>query len=93
MSQIKNSTEVTLNLSSNGNGNSTVETNFPHKLLSTNTQVSRLRKAFTNNSSVYIELSKIQLHKIGQPGGFLGWLLGGPLLKNGLPLMRNILKL
>ena len=87
-SWIKNGTEVILNLSSNGNGNSTVETNFLHKLLLTNTQVLRLCKAFTNNLSAYIELAKTQPHKIGQSGGFLGRLLG-PLLKNGLPLMKN----
>ena len=32
------------------------ENNFPHKLLLTNTQVSRLRKAFANNSSANIKL-------------------------------------
>ena len=31
------------------------------------------------------------MHKIGQPGGFLGSLLG-PLLKTRLPLMKNVLK-
>ena len=31
------------------------------------------------------------MHKIGQPGGFSGRLLG-PLLKTGLPLTENILK-
>ena len=36
-------------------------------------------------------MSKNQLHKTGQSGGFLGRLLG-PLLKTGLPLMKNILK-
>ena len=36
-------------------------------------------------------MSKTQLHKIGQPGGFLGRLLG-PLLKTGLPLIGNVLK-
>ena len=41
------------------------ENNFPHKLLSTNTQVSRLLKAFANGSSANIKLSKTQLHKIG----------------------------
>ena len=51
----------------------------------------RLRKAFANNSSANIKLSKTQLHKIGQSGGFLGRLLG-PLLKTGLPLMKNVLK-
>ena len=52
-------------------------------LLLTNTQVSKLRKAFANNSSANIELSKTQLHKVGQSGGFLGRLLE-PLLKSGL---------
>ena len=33
------------------------EINFPHKLLSTNRQVSRLRKAFANKSSANIKLS------------------------------------
>ena len=46
----ENSTEVTLNLSSNEFVNSKDEYNFPHKLLLTNTQVLRLRKAFANNS-------------------------------------------
>ena len=63
---IKNSTEVTLRLSSNVVGDSNDENNFPHKLLLTNTQVSRLPKGFANNSSAYIKLSKTQLHKIGQ---------------------------
>ena len=31
------------------------------------------------------------MHKIGQSGEFLGRLLG-PLLKSGLPLMKNLLK-
>ena len=38
-SAIKNETEVTLNLSSNLIGSFNDETNFPHKLLLTNTQV------------------------------------------------------
>ena len=77
--------------SSNVVGDSNDENNFPHKLLLTNTQVSRLRKAFANNSSAYIKLSKTQLHKMGQSVGFLGRLLE-PLLKSGLPLMGNVLK-
>ena len=63
-----------------------------HKLVLTNTKVSKLFKAFKNVSSTNIKLSKIQLHKTGQSEGFLGRLLG-PLIKNGLPLIRNILKL
>ena len=38
-SGIKNGTEVTLNLSSNVVGDSDDETNFPHKLLLTDTHV------------------------------------------------------
>ena len=60
-------------------------------MLLTNTQVSRHRRAFENNSSANIKLSKTQLHKIGQSGEFLGRPLG-PLLKTGLPLIGNVLK-
>ena len=44
-SGIKNGTKVTLKISSNVVGDSNDENNFPHKLLLTNTQVSKLRKA------------------------------------------------
>ena len=90
-SAIKNGTKVTLNLSSNVVGDSNDENNFPHKLLLTSTQVAKLRKAFANNSSANVELSKTQLHKIGQSGGFLERLLG-PLLKTELSLIGNVLK-
>ena len=50
-SGIKNGSEVTLKLSSDVVGNSNDENNFLHKLLLTNTQVSKLRKAYANNSS------------------------------------------
>ena len=69
---IKNGTEVTLKPSSNIVGDSNDENSFPHKLLLTNTQVSQLPKAFENVSSVDIKLSKTQLHKIEQAGGFSG---------------------
>ena len=90
-SAIKNGTGVTLNLSSNIIGHSNDEKNFPHKLLLTNTEVLRLRKAFSNGSSANIKLSKTQLHKIGQSDGFFGTLLG-LLLKTGLPLIWKLLK-
>ena len=48
-SEIKNGTEVTLNLLWNMIDNSTAETNFLHKLLWTNTEVLRLCKGFANN--------------------------------------------
>ena len=88
---IKNVTEVTLKISSNVVGDSNNENNFPYNLLLTNTQGSKLRKAFGNDSLANIKLPKTQLHKIGQSGGLLGRLLG-LLLKTGLPLMKNVLK-
>ena len=45
-SGIKIGTEVTLNLSSHLIGISNDETDFPHKLLLTDTQVSKVRKPF-----------------------------------------------
>ena len=88
-SAIKNQTEVVLRLSSNMIGDD--ETNFSHKLLLTNRQVANLRKAFANHSSADIKLSKTQLSKIIQSGGFLGRLLD-PLLKTGLPLIKIVIK-
>ena len=90
-SAIKNGAEVTLNLLPNIIGDSIDENDCPHKLLLINTQVSRLRKSLANNSSANIKLSKTQLHKIGQSGGFLGRLLG-PLVKTGLHLIENVIK-
>ena len=87
----KNGTEVTLNLSSNLIGSSNDETDFSHKLILIDTQVSKIRKAFANSSSANIKFSKSQLHKIGQSRGFLGRLLGS-LSKTGLSLIGNALK-
>ena len=89
-SAIKNKTDVVLRLSANMIGNSDDKVNFPHELLLTNRQVANLRKAFANNSSTDIKLSKTQLSKMIQSGGFLGRLLG-LLLKTGLPLMKNVI--
>ena len=47
-SGLKNGTEGALKLSSNVIGNSNDGTNFPHKLLLTNTQASRISEAFAN---------------------------------------------
>ena len=49
-------------------GNATNETDFPHKLLLTNTQISRLRKGIADDSSSNIKFSKTQLSKMGQSG-------------------------
>ena len=90
-SAIKNETDVILRLSSNMIRNSDDETNFPHKSLLTNRQVTNLRKACTNHTSSDIKLSKTQLSKMIQLGGFLGRLLD-PLLKTRLPLMKSVIQ-
>ena len=54
-------------------------------------QVLNLCKAFANHSSANIKISKTQLSKMIQSGGFVGRLLG-PLLKTGLPLIKNVIK-
>ena len=57
-SGITNGTEVSLKLSLNVFGDSNDENNFLHKVLLTDTRVSRLSKALANNSSANIKLSK-----------------------------------
>ena len=57
----------------------------------TTRQKIKIRNAFNNNTSTDIKLSKAQFNKVIQSGGFLGRLLG-PLLKTGLPLIKNIIK-
>ena len=56
---------------------------LPHELLLTTRQKTKLRNAFNNNMSTDIKLSKAQISKIIQSGGFLGSLLNklaGPLI-------------
>ena len=89
-SSIKNETDVGLRTSSNIVGDSNDNTNFLHELFLTNRQVANIRKAFANHSSIDIKLSKTQLSKMIQSGGFLGNLLGklaGPLMK----VAKNVL--
>ena len=69
---------------SNGN-------NLPHELLLTTRQKTKIRNTFNNNTSTDIKFSKAQINKVIQSGGFLGRLLG-PLLKTGLPLIKNVIK-
>ena len=68
--------------------------NLPHELLLTTRQKTKLRNALNNNMSTNIKLSKTQITKIIQSGGFLGSLLSklaGPLMKVAVPLAKNIL--
>ena len=71
-SAIKNKNDVVIRLSPKMIGDSNDKTNFAHELLLTSRQVSSIRKAFSNNSSVDIKFSKTQLSKMIQSGGFLG---------------------
>ena len=64
---------------------------LPHELLLTTRQTTKLRNAIENNLQTDIKLSKAQISKIIQSGGFLGKLLG-PLLKTGLPLLKSVIK-
>ena len=72
------------------------ENNLPHELLLTTRQKAKLRNAL-NNMSTDIKLSKTQITKIIQSGGFLRSLrsflskLAGPLMKVAVSLAKNIL--
>ena len=56
-----------------------------------NREVVNLRKFFGNYLPIDIKLSKSQISKMIQSGGFLGRLLG-PLLRTGLTLMKSVIK-
>ena len=88
---IENCTEIILKISSNFVGDFNEDDHFPLKLLLSNTQASNLCKALVNGSSANIKLSITQLHKLGQSGEFLCRLLA-PLLRTGLPFMKDVLK-
>ena len=67
---------------------------LPHELLLTTRQNTKLRNAINNNLAADIKLSKAQIKKLIQSGGFLGKLLSklaGPLMKVALPLAKNVL--
>ena len=71
---------------------------LPHELLlKTRQKTKKLRNTFnvfTYNMSTELKLSKAQISKIIQSGGFLGSLLSklaGPLMKVAIPLTKNVL--
>ena len=65
--------------------------NLHHELLLTTRKTTKLRNSIENNMSTDIKLSKAQISKIIQSGGFLGKLLGS-LLKTGLLLLKSVIK-
>ena len=67
---------------------------LPHKLLLTTRQSTKLRNAINNNKVTDLNLSKAQIKKLIQSGGFLGKLLSklaGPLMKVAMLLAKNVL--
>ena len=65
--------------------------NLPHELLLTTRQITKLRNAIENNMLTDIRLSKAQISKIIQSGGFLDKIIG-PLLKTGWSLLKSVIK-
>ena len=77
---VKNKTGTTLRMSLKMfDGN-----DLPHELLETTRQNTKLRDPFNNNISTDLTISKAQISKTIQSGGFLGLLLSklaGPLME------------
>ena len=67
------------------------ENNLPHELFLTQRQITKLRNSIANSLQTDIKLSKAQISKIIQSGGFLSTILG-PLLKNRLSLLKSVIK-
>ena len=65
--------------------------NLPNELLLATRQTTKLRNAIINNLETNIKLSKAQISKIIQSGGFLDKIIG-PLLKSRLPLLKSVIK-
>ena len=69
---------------------------LPHELLLTTSQKTKLRNAFNNNMPTDLTLTKANISKIVQSGGFLGSLLSklaDPLMKVAVPVAKSILAL
>ena len=65
-----------------------------HEFLLTTRQITKLRNAVNYNLATDLKLSKVQIKKMIQSGGFLGKLLSklaGPLMKVVMPLAKNVL--
>ena len=70
--------------------------NLPHELLLTTRKTTKLRNAIENNISIDIKVSKAQISKIIQSGGFLGSLLSkiaSPLMKVAVPVAKTFYRL
>ena len=66
---------------------------LPHELLLSTRQKTNIRNAFNNTMSTDLKLSRAQISKIIQSGGFLGSLLSKlaiPLMKVAILLAKNV---
>ena len=92
---MKNGTKVTLNLSLNVVNDSNNETNFPHKVLLTDTQVPRIHKAFANGSSANKHFSKTHFSKMIQIGAFFPIfdIVAAPALEGGKMAVKKRAKM
>ena len=86
---VKNKTRTTLRISLKMFD----ENDLPHALLLTTRQKMKLRNAFNSNMSTDLKLSKAQISKIIQSGGFLGLLLSklAGFINKKWFLARNVL--
>ena len=67
---------------------------LPHELLLTTRKKKKPITVFNKNMSTDLKLSRAQISKIIQSGGFLRSLLSklaGPLIKVAIPLAKNVL--
>ena len=85
-SAVKNKQGTTLRM----NARMFNENNFPHELLLTTRQTTKLRNAIENSMPTDIKLIKAQVSKIIQSGRFLEIIQS--LLKAGLPLLKSVIK-
>ena len=78
-------------------GNFDDETIFPHELLLTDTEVSKICEAFANVSLANTKFAKGQLSKIEQPGGFIFpafiWVSPDSALTKSLLSAKSLVKL
>ena len=87
---VKNKTGTTLRI----NLNVFAGNDLSHELLLTTRKKTKLRNAFNNNMSTDLKLSKAQISKIVQSGGFLESLLSklaDTLMKVAIPFAKNVL--
>ena len=65
---------------------------LPHELFLTQQQTTKLRNKIENNMSADIKLSRTQIRKMDQFGGFLGRLLGRFLIKPATKILPKLIK-